>query len=154
MNTAGSMSTSCGRRDAGAFSLLELLVVIALLSLTMAVGITGLAGADGRGRLLAAGAIVEDADRFARLLALSAGPVTLRAVTDPARVELCEPGGRVLPLGLPPGTEAMIEGGHEGVRFDRSGRCPDYRVRVRAGGRSVAWRVCGATGWRTTEGGP
>lgn len=146
-------------RDRAGFTLLELLAALTLASLVLGVVAVRLSASNEQARLTAAAGELRDLDRRARLYARSHGTASLL----PIREEGGRPG---LALRAWPSGEGIAravfdedvrvflrgEDSGGGLLFDRSGRCADYEVLLRAGDREARWRVSGTTGWIDGEG--
>jgi prepilin-type N-terminal cleavage/methylation domain-containing protein len=136
-----------------AFTLIETLAVVVLFSLATTLGLWSLVGAGEAARLGEAASLAREADALARLwarggqsvelvstdseliVASSAGPLTTLRLPASVRVEFALDSG---PASDPtPGA---------GIRFDRAGRSPDYRVLVRGSAAAKRFAVAGITG--------
>jgi len=132
-----------------AFTLIEVLAVITLLSLATAVGVASLGSASQRARLDQAAATLRDADAQARLLSRMGSSVTLAVHEGRVSIESDRDAFSSI---LPDGTSvemAALPAGRSAPRilFDRLGRSTDYRVAVASAGSTRVWLVAGATGW-------
>lgn len=134
-----------------AFTLVEVLAVVALLSLATAVGVVSLAGAGGAARWGEASSLVRELDARARTESRCGRACRFQVV--PGALELTRfhddrPIRSELPRGF---TVRFLDARNgemlESVDFARGGRCEDYTVVVEHGGRRRVWRVSGTTGW-------
>jgi prepilin-type N-terminal cleavage/methylation domain-containing protein len=130
-------------------TLIELLAVIAILSLVAGVATVGLASSGAAASLHAAESGWKELDARARLLARAEGAMVM-SIDDDARVvrlHVAATGERVgvVPLGA---LEAALEtaGADDAVRFDGLGRSVDYHARLTGAERGRRWRVAGLTG--------
>ena len=146
-----------------AMTMIETLLVIALLALATALGAVRLSNSSARARIDHALAVLESADLAARTLAHSHGPITLSVGRSPHRVRVSTPAGQVLwertlPDGIgvnitlyAPGPTSLA--GSDLIHFDPIGRSADYyRTVLVSDGLSHATRVnvSGHTGWSHT----
>ena len=131
-------------------TLVETLAVVALLGATVAVTIPTLSivQEDAKSRLLLAHVL--DLDQRARLIARSAGPVSL-AVSDSEVQVIDESTEEVLAeRAVPAHATARVQVGEAevgGVLFGADGRAPDYVVEVSVGDQKLRVRISGLTGW-------
>ncbi len=139
------------RNRGRAFTLLELLAVIVIMSLVAGLATTGLAAAGDQARLRAAAADWRTLDAHARLLGRSGEPVVMVVDEDAGEIRLdaVKSGGRLAGLALPPGVEVEVTGepGDGPLTFDRTGRSRDYAVTLGLGGRQLGWEIYGLTGY-------
>ncbi len=140
----------------GAFTLIELLAVIAIGSLVAAVTTVGLASSSDQARMQAAAARWRGLDAKARAFARCVGPVVMDLDTEEALVRVRSVQDRELlsELALPANSAGriIINGSPGTVQFDRMGRSTDYQVEFGAHDRTVRWQVCGLTGWIVERG--
>ena len=137
------------------YTLIEVLVSIAIISMASALGIGLLSRSSAAADAARIEAGVLDADRRARVAARASGPVDL--VFDQRRVALClvrvnsgEHFGRIdLPAGCR--VEVCSVGTARSPRFGRDGRTSDYVVRVTCDGIIQHRRISGATGLVQSE---
>ncbi len=138
----------CGCRPA--FTLIELLAVIVIVSLVAGIATVGLASASQIAQLHAAAADWRDLDGRARLFGRSLGPVVMSLNSERNAVMLHAPDSKELlsVVTLPDGTAGQIETRtpNKMIAFDRLGRSVDYDVELRSGERVIRWRVYGLTG--------
>ncbi len=133
-----------------AFTLIELLAVIAIASLAAAVATVGLASSSDQAHMQAAAARWRDLDAKARAFARCVGPVVMDLDAEGAVVRVRSAKDRELlsELALPAGTAGrIVVEGSERALFDRQGRSADYQVEFGARDNAVRWQVCGLTGW-------
>lgn len=143
----------------GAFTLIEVLAVVTIVALATAALTIGLGAADANARLRALTADLIDLDARARLLARTDGTCELRFPRDEAEREVAlvlvshEDAFSTVVLPMSARAEARTLDGDplEAVRFDRSGRTPDYSITVSMGDLTAAWTVAGLTGWIERE---
>ncbi|MEW6741429.1 MAG: type II secretion system protein [Planctomycetota bacterium] len=137
----------------GGFTLLEMLAVIALLSLVASFLAHGVVAEHGAASFAATCHLVQELDARARFLARTGDPVALAARDEGRLLELtrAESGEILSQRRLPKGFSVSItpEGEKE---YDRAGRCADYVVHVRGQGREASFeearlKVAGETGW-------
>ena len=137
-----------------AFTLLELLAVIVLLSLAVIVAAPGLAGEAGAARLDGAMARALELDGRARLLARSGTTVTL-ATRDDGRALIVQDVESVVlaTASLPADVRATLDSAEvqTTIGFDRAGRSADYAIVVRSGSVSRRTAICGLTGFTLPE---
>ena len=137
-------------RRPAAFTLIELLAVIVIVSLVAGVATMGLAATSDAARLHAAAAQWRDLDAKARLFSRSLGPVEISLGDDGEEIQLHRLQSEELlsKLSLPPGMTGRIHapGAPPSIVVDRLGRSIDYEVELRSQERVVAWQVCGLTG--------
>ena len=147
--------TSVERVSEGAFTLLELLLVVALLGGIVVVVAPHLAAADQAGARLRFDRELRDLDARARIQARTGGPVTVGATNDGAAVVLvrARTGERLSQVAVPAGTRVVL---HERsaqrpgpVRFDAAGRCDDYEVALVTEAETRRRLVSGLTGFET-----
>ncbi|HKX46837.1 MAG TPA: prepilin-type N-terminal cleavage/methylation domain-containing protein [Planctomycetota bacterium] len=136
-------------RGSDGFTLVELLLVVALLGIVASTVAVGVTSGDAGARLADARAAVREIDAVARAAAPRAGQLALR-VEECAFVLRREPGGevlaeRALPEGF--GAELVTAAGDRSVVFERQGTSPSYSVLLRGGGSVVDLVVNGRTGW-------
>lgn len=142
-----------------AFSVLETLVVVAILALVAAVGVVSLSGSTRRARVDSALHTLALGDAAARTAALSGRPVVLTIDGDRGTVSVRPRGDsgpgwvRQLPSGVSC-TLALLAGDPlPGLDFDATGRCLDYERRAVSEGNgrenvvAARVRVSGITGW-------
>lgn len=147
------MMVKCDQSDHGvhsAFTLIEVLAVIVIISMVAGVATIGLAAASESARLRAAAAQWRDLDARARLFSRSLGPVVMSVGDQSNAVTLQSVESNELltavvlsdgvwgRFGADPPTESVV--------FDRLGRSVDYDVEVRTAQRVIHWRVWGLTG--------
>jgi len=135
-----------------AFTLLEVLVVIVLLSLVTSLGVASMSRASGAARLREAAQMVRWADAQARLRARSGETVSLFVRDNGRRLELRGEGQRLHAAALPTGVTLEIvcaarETPVPVVSYDASGRSPDLLVLVHGGLGTHRWELSGTTGF-------
>lgn len=146
------------RAPRAAFTLIELLAVIVIVSLTIGLVTISLAATGERAYLRATVAQWRDLDARARAFARSLGSITMRLDQGSHAVQLHrdQSGELLTTVHLPQDLSATLgseEPSHT-IIFDRLGRSPDYDVKLLAkNNRTIHWHVCGLTGW-ITEGQP
>lgn len=120
MPTSGSSRRNKGRavRDRG-FTLLELLIVLALIGLVAAVVVPGLARTYE--------AIVGSGERADVARALEGVPLRVRASGEALRVDPADASAFIDLLDLPAGWRVVLQ---EPLRIERSGLCHPAKVRV------------------------
>jgi prepilin-type N-terminal cleavage/methylation domain-containing protein len=138
-----------------AFTLLELLLVVALLGGIVVVVAPHLAAADATGTRLRFERELRDLDTRARVEARTGGAVTLGATGDGVAIVLlrARTGERLSEVSVPAGTRVVF---HERsaqragpVRFDAAGRCDDYELAILTDGATRRRTVSGLTGFAT-----
>lgn len=133
-----------------AFTLIEVLAVIVIISLVVGVATVGLAAASDSARLRAAAAHWRDLDARARLFGRSLGPVVMSVGDQGNAVTLhsVESNERLTAVVLPDGVwgRLRVDPRTQSIVFDRLGRSVDYDVEVRTAQRVIQWRVFGLTG--------
>ena len=133
-----------------AFTLIELLAVIVIVSLVAGIATVGLASASESAQLHAAAAEWRDLDGRARLFGRSLGPVAMSLNSERSAVMLHVTDSKELlsEVTLPDGTSGQIQTRtpNKTIAFDRLGRSVDYDVELRTGERVIQWRVYGLTG--------
>ena len=136
----------------GAFTLVELLGVIVIVSLAMSVVSVRLGAGSDHARLGEAAARWRDLDARARLLARGEGPVLMLIDERAGSITLRRAGSGEHLAGflLPRGVVARVEA-REPITFDRLGRSPDYVAVLTSEAGERRWRVFGLTGWTTEE---
>ena len=147
------MMVKCDRSDHGgrsAFTLIEVLAVIVIVSMVAGLATFGLAAASDSARLRAAAAQWRDLDARARLFSRSLGPVVM-SFEDPSNAVTLysvESNERLTAVVLPDGVwgRLRVDPPTESIVFDRLGRSVDYDVEVRTAQRLIQWRVFGLTG--------
>jgi prepilin-type N-terminal cleavage/methylation domain-containing protein len=141
-----------------AFTLLEVLTTVALLSLAASVALVGLSGlidAQKRGDL---GKLPLRVDGEARLLAVERGPCRLVALDGPRPAIILRSSSTgetlrrwSLPNGAIVGFAAIAGSALPSVRFDGAGRTSSYVLRIRLADRLTRVRFQGDTGWATMQ---
>ncbi len=139
---------SCGCQPA--FTLIELLAVIVIVSLVAGIATIGLASASQSAQLHAAAAEWRDLDGRARLFGRSLGQVVMSLNSERTAVMLHVTDSKELlsEVTLPDGASGQIQTRtpNRMIAFDRLGRSVDYEVQLQAGERVIRWRVYGLTG--------
>ena len=134
-----------------AFTLVEMLAVIALVSLAFGLLATGFSASTDRARLDASASQILDLDRRARILAQRSARVALRFDASIARSVVLEVGGEGVgrvSLQADASVEARTDDDTlDVVRFDRLGRSVDYSVLIGSAGGQRRFDVSGLTGW-------
>jgi prepilin-type N-terminal cleavage/methylation domain-containing protein len=139
-----------------AFTLIEMLAVIALVSMIAAVSAVGLGASNEQARLRSTVAHWQNLDGEARLFArTSRGAVNMVVTEDRTQVLLKSLAGiELASIDLPGNLQGQILCDGQPVlrsgcvRFDAFGRSLDYRIQVESEGELVAgWSVAGLTGW-------
>ena len=137
-----------------AFTLVELMVSIALIALAASIGAMGLASTGEAATFERDAAIALNADRSARALAAEHGPVRLEVAAGGARLALipraAESSSRAFDLASGNRidlVESRAERPLDAVRYDSRGRCDDFYIRIRSGNRTRTWHIAGLTGW-------
>lgn len=132
-----------------AYTLLEVLAVVVLLSVTTAAGLVCLSSTAVEARVREGISVVAESDQWARLHAKMRGPVYLRI--DAGAVVLESEGEwrslRDLPSGV---TVSLLDDGGQRlsrVRVDARGWSVDYVASIRAGETHWTGYVSGLTGW-------
>jgi prepilin-type N-terminal cleavage/methylation domain-containing protein len=130
-----------------AFTLVELLMVLSLMTIATSIGAIGLA------RLLDAAddardvpRVVASADAAARSAAMKRGPIELLMDDDAIVLTRIEDGRRIGRWGLPTHVVTLRDGQGRAagrIKFEADGRCMSYLVQAA----DDVWRVCGRTGW-------
>lgn len=141
--------------DRRAFTLLEVLAVIAIVGAAAAVAMLSLARATDAARVRTGAALVQDLDARARVLARQGRPCSLRLDAD-ALVIAIEPiagrAPRLIRAPTPPGITVAFSDTDanplRAVAIDARGRSPDYRAVVRGNGATSTVSIAGLTGWR------
>ncbi len=139
----------------GAFTLLESLLVIVIVSTAFSVVAVGLGRADASARLRALQHALQDLDSAARLHARVSGsmillcwpthehPGTLIIDANPATTPTLPGHTQLLPgSGLHIDPPELLSG----LTIDALGRSRDYALTLEHGQGRAAWRVCGLTG--------
>lgn len=116
-------------RDRG-FTLLELLIVLALIGLVAAVVVPGLARTYD--------AIVGSGERADVVRALEGVPLQVRASGEPLAIEPSDTVAFAALLALPEGWSAVLEAP---LRVERSGLCHASKVRVTGRGVTETWQL-------------
>jgi Tfp pilus assembly protein FimT len=133
--------------------LLEVLLTVALVSLAVSIGLVGIAGLIDAQRLQHLESLPARVDAEARLLAIETGPCELTVSPSGSELRLHSlKRSDLLAVWTCPQTVQLLlattEGGFvQSVRFNREGRSPTYRVRVKRGEATTEWSVQGGTGW-------
>lgn len=147
------MMVKCDQSDRSAqhaFTLIEVLAVIVIVSMVAGVATVGLAAASDSARLRAAAAQWRDLDARARLFSRSLGPVVMSVGYQRNAVTLHSVGSneRLTAVVLPDGVwgQLRVDPPTQSIVFDRLGRSMDYDVEVRTAQRVIHWRVWGLTG--------
>lgn len=137
-----------------AMTLVETLVVVALLGLAAVLGAVGLAGASARARVEEAERTLEIAHQTARALATAGCPSTLLTRERGCVVEVRRTGDssvaweRSLPAGLHATLGSLDGRASGGLEFDTCGRCEDYQRAILRDQTTLRRdRVSGVTGW-------
>ncbi len=143
----------CDQSDHGArsaFTLVETLAVIVIISMVAGIATVGLAAASDSARLRAAAAQWRDLDARARLFSRSLGPVVMSFEDQSNAVTLHSVGSNELLTAVVLPAEVFgrfrVASPTESIVFDRLGRSVDYDVEVRTNQRVIHWRVWGLTG--------
>jgi prepilin-type N-terminal cleavage/methylation domain-containing protein len=138
---------------APAFTLIELLAVIVIVSMVASAVTVGLAATGERTRLHAAAAQWRDLDARGRLLGRSMGPVVMSVVEkgDEVRLRQLPSEDLLSKVSLPKGVTGRIQaaGASRSIVFDRLGRTIDYEVQLRSSDRVIGWHANGLTGLMT-----
>jgi len=133
-----------------AFTIIEVLLAIALVTLAASVGAGLLLGATAAASVARAEAAVVHADRVARVLARSSGPVDVRA--EAGLLTLKYSAGEATRLPFPRTVQVAfinVDGRPvEEIIFGRDGRTSDYGIHITTGETTSVSRVSGLTGWR------
>jgi prepilin-type N-terminal cleavage/methylation domain-containing protein len=133
-----------------AFTLIELLAVIVIVSMVAGTATMGLAATSQWVRLHAAAARWRDLDAHGRLFSRSLGPVVMSLDEGSNEIRLLEVrSGEVLSrVSLPRGVSGRIHApeASRSVVFDHLGRTIDYQVELRSNDRAIGWQVHGLTG--------
>lgn len=128
------MSDSCppseGHATARGFTLLELLIVLALVGVAAAVVVPGLARTYD--------AIVASGERADVVRALEGLPLAAAAEGEPMRLDPREPGALASRLSLPEGWTVRLL---EPLEIERSGYCQPTRVAVAHREATETWRL-------------
>ena len=136
-----------------AFTLIELLAVIVIVTLTTGIVTVGLVSANTGAQLQATVSQWRDLDARARTLGRALGPVTMRyQVQRPlVQLSLLDSGERLAEITLPRKVSARLATDRptDTIVFDRLGRTLDYDVTLTLENRITAWHVCGLTGYIT-----
>jgi prepilin-type N-terminal cleavage/methylation domain-containing protein len=139
--------------QSAAFTLIELLAVIVIVSMVASAATVGLAATSESARLHAAAARWRDLDTRGRLFSRSLGPVVMSVDESGHKIGLRRlPSGEMLSaVSLPKTVTGRIEApnGSRSIRFDRLGRTVDYQVELRTSNRVMGWQVNGLTGLMT-----
>lgn len=138
----------------GGFTLIEALLVVALLGMIAATSVGLLGGASTRARRAAAVAAVSRVDALARTAARSEGTAVRIAPTEDASefevrsVRIVADGTAVPPHALPEGWRVSLvaERGIDHVVVDAAGRSRDFAYELRSGEDRVVVDVAGRTG--------
>ncbi len=145
----------------GAFTLIETLAVVMVLSMVATAGLWSLSRAGDSARIREVAFAVREADAFARLQARRGTAIELRI--NEARLVVTRGSEELLSRSWPPDASvqlvpiAMLPDGTpslgseastpmESIQFDRAGRSIDFRVLVRGAATSIALLVSGVTG--------
>ena len=134
-----------------AFTLIELLAVIVIISLIAGITMANLAATDDDATLRAAVAAVRDLDQRARIFSQTGEHVTLAPsrTRDALLLKTSRDSETVAAAQMPRGITVHLDlprTRRETVRFDSFGRSGDYRVVLRRGMDTLVWRVHGLTG--------
>ncbi len=136
---------------ARAFTLLEVLAVVVILSLTMALVAVGVASADEAASIRAFTSAAVDLDRRARLWAPAGSAMELHLQTNCLRLVNRSTGEQVSALHIPGRVSVQLltmdDEPLDTIVFDRSGCTQDYRLLAAKGERSHAMSIAGLTGW-------
>jgi prepilin-type N-terminal cleavage/methylation domain-containing protein len=140
---------------AAAFTLIELLAVIVIVSMVAGTATVGLAATSEWVQLHAAAAQWRDLDARGRLLGRSLGSVVMSLDEGGDEIRLVEVrSDEVLSsVLLPRGVTGRIHApkASQSVVFDHLGRTIDYQVELRSNDRVVGWQVHGMTGLMTED---
>ena len=133
-----------------AFTLIEVLAVIVIVSMVAGVATVGLAATNDSARLRGAAAQWRDLDARARLLGRSLRPVVMSVGDQGNAVTLhsVESNELLTAVVLPDGVwgRLRVDPRTQSIVFDRLGRSVDYDVEVRTDQQVIHWRVWGLTG--------
>ena len=133
-----------------AFTLIELLAVIVIVSLVAGLATVGLASTSKNARLHATAAEWRDLDTRARLFGRSLGPVMMSLDNDRHQIALrvIESNELLSTLDLPGRVTARLhtQPPTESIVFDRLGRSVDYESELHTAQRTIRWRICGLSG--------
>lgn len=137
-----------------AFTLMELLAVIVLMSLVAGIAVSNLGGLSQTEAMLSTSALLHDLDAKARAYARTDRPCTMRLSSERSTVDLLLTGDQSLlsQVGVPQGigVKFAVRGGNAtDVAFDRLGCSPDYELKCVGQSHTIVWSVCGLTGWRS-----
>lgn len=130
-----------------AFTLIEALITVAIVSMAVAIGVGALTGATASSSSIQARSDVLELDRLARRASQRVGAVDLvidQGVASIRRVDDDEPLVRV-----DIGSVILLDSDGAPaprIRFGRDGRSPNYRVELLEGDNSTNLYVSGATG--------
>ena len=151
--TARTVKFPSGASGGGGFTLVELLAVIVIITLTTGIVTVGLASANTSAQLRGAVAQWRTLDARARTLSRALGPVTMRYDEQPQLLQLSrvESDELLAKIQLPKKVHADLVTEHptDTIVFDRLGRSLDYDVTATIESHSIAWHVCGLTGYIT-----
>ena len=134
----------------GAFTLIELLAVIVIVSLVTGLATMGLSASNDAAHLRAAVGQCRDLDTRARLFGRTHGPVVMSTGQDGAEILLRAIGtGELLAkVQFPAGVTVRFRAATplESVTFDARGLSMDYGFELHGADRVSRWRVSGLTG--------
>jgi prepilin-type N-terminal cleavage/methylation domain-containing protein len=137
-----------------AFTLIEMLAVIVIVSMIAAMMSVSLAAADDQAAFLSAAAQCRDLDAKVRQCAQTQGlAALLRIGEDHDSLTLHVGANQIATVDLPLHLTVQIERDRPAqlITFDRAGRSPDYHLSLKLNDRFRGWRVCGLTGFFIEE---
>ena len=151
------MPSRCVRLTMKGFTLIEMLAVIALISLAAAALIPNLVAAGRSADMLRVIARVREIDSRARTYARTSGHVILVWIDSENRSILMVESDTGMTLGeveIEPNISLSIEVDGHGAKivFDRLGHSADYRVELRGNGSAARLSVAGLTGFFQSTG--
>lgn len=133
-----------------AFTLIELLAVVVILSITAGMGLIALSNVHGEARLERIGLAWRELDARSRTIARQGRSSPMLEIESAViQAENLGEWGLVA-IAIPDGVQAQCEvAGLRATRvlFDTRGCSPDYTLSLTSEARRKAWRVSGETGW-------
>ncbi|HKX45642.1 MAG TPA: prepilin-type N-terminal cleavage/methylation domain-containing protein [Planctomycetota bacterium] len=136
-------------RSSDGFTLVELLLVVALLGIVASTVAVGVTSGDAGARLADARAAVREIDAVARVAAPRDGQLVL-SVEEGRFVLRSMPGAEILAeRTLPGGMQVALatDDGGQSVVYDAQGQSPNFSARISGERSEVTLKIHGLTGW-------